>query len=53
MFRLVQYKHVPKTGTGVIPDIYVGPTAETMRKDVDRKMEVVKQLIKVKSSNAK
>lgn len=53
MFRLVQYGHVPKTGTGVIPDVYVGPTAETMRKDVDRKMEAVKQLIKEKGTGTK
>lgn len=46
MFRLVQYQHVAKTGTGVIPDIYIGPTAETTRKEIDRKMEFVKDLIK-------
>ena len=55
MFRLVQYQHPPKTGTGVIPDIYIGPTVETTRKDIDRKMEFVNQLIKDKhqQSNAK
>ena len=46
LFRLVQYHHVPKTGTGVVPDIYVGPTVESSRNNVDRKMEVVKELIK-------
>lgn len=45
-FRLVQYQHIAKTGTGVIPDIYIGPTVESSRKDIDRKMEFVKQLIK-------
>ena len=50
VFRLVQYNHIIKTGTGVIPDIYVGPTVESSRKDIDRKMEFVKQLIKEKSS---
>ena len=49
VFRLVQYQHVPKTGTGVIPDIYIGPSAESSRKDIDRKMEFVKKLIKDKS----
>jgi C-terminal processing protease CtpA/Prc len=49
MFRLVQYQHVAKTGTGVIPDVYVGPTVESSRKDIDRKMEMVKQLIKKKN----
>ena len=55
MFRLVQYQHPPKTGTGVVPDIYVGPTVETTRKDIDRKMEFVNQLIKDRSrqSNTK
>jgi C-terminal processing protease CtpA/Prc len=48
MFRLVQYQHVGKTGTGVVPDIYIGPTVESSRKDIDRKMEFVKQLIKEK-----
>jgi hypothetical protein len=45
MFRLVQYEHSPQTGTGVVPDIYIGPTVESSRKDIDRKMEFVKQLI--------
>ncbi|MDB5200393.1 MAG: peptidase [Chitinophagaceae bacterium] len=49
MFRLVQYQHVPKTGTGVVPDFYVGPTVESSRKDIDRKMEFVKQLVKEKN----
>ena len=53
MFRLVQYQHIPKTGTGVIPDIYVGPTVESARRDIDRKMEVVKQLIERKKQLAK
>lgn len=50
MFRLVQYQHTPKTGTGVIPDIYIGPTVESSKKDIDRKMEYVKELIKQKNS---
>jgi hypothetical protein len=52
MFRLVQYEHTPKTGTGVVPDIYIGPTVESSRKDFDRKMEFVKQLIKKKNTEA-
>ncbi len=51
MFRLVQYEHPPKTGTGVVPDIYIGPTVESSRKDIDRKMEFVKQLIKEKNTS--
>ena len=48
MFRLVQYQHVPQKGTGVVPDIYVVPTVESLRKDIDRKMEFVKEMIKEK-----
>ena len=50
MFKLVQYNHIAQKGTGVIPDIYVGPTVESSRKDIDRKMEFVKELIKEKSA---
>ena len=50
MFKLVQYKHIPTKGTGVVPDIYVGPTVESMRKDIDRKMEFVKEMIKEKAT---
>jgi hypothetical protein len=50
MFKLVQYQHVPKTGTGVVPDIYIGPTVESARKDIDRKMEFVKEMIKEKAA---
>ena len=50
MFRLVQYQHIPTKGTGVVPDIYVGPTVESMRKEIDRKMEFVKQMIKEKKA---
>ena len=49
MFRLVQYNHVPEKGTGVIPDIYIGPTVEASRKNSDRKMEVVEQMIREKN----
>ncbi len=52
MFKLVQYQHVPKTGTGVIPEIYVGPTVESLRKDIDQKMQFVIQLIKEKAAGS-
>ena len=45
-FRIVQYNHVPKDGKGVMPDIYIGPTTEAIRKGEDRKMMVVKEMIK-------
>jgi C-terminal processing protease CtpA/Prc len=45
VFRLVQYHHVATKGTGVIPDVYVGPTLESVRKSSDPKMEMVKKMI--------
>ncbi|MBL0356590.1 MAG: S41 family peptidase [Chitinophagaceae bacterium] len=45
-FRLVQYNHVPKDGSGVLPDIYIPPTIEGVRKGIDRKMLTVKEMIK-------
>ncbi len=50
MFKLVQYQHIPIKGTGVVPDIYVGPTVDGLRKDIDRKMEFVKQMIHEKET---
>ncbi|MEP6596699.1 MAG: S41 family peptidase [Ginsengibacter sp.] len=44
-FRLVQYNHIAKKGTGILPDIPVNPTVEDVRNNIDRKMEVVKELI--------
>ena len=46
-FRLVQYNHVSEKGTGVIPDVYVGPVLKDVISGVDSKMEVVKKMIKV------
>jgi C-terminal processing protease CtpA/Prc len=45
LFKIVQYKHVPKTGSGVIPDWYIPPTVEAVIKGIDRKMVLVKALI--------
>ena len=45
LFKLVQYNHVPKDGKGITPDIFVPPTAEGVRKGIDRKMELVKEMI--------
>jgi hypothetical protein len=46
LFRLVQYHHVPKNGTGVIPDIYIGTNYEAIIKGFDKKMQVVKKMIR-------
>ncbi len=47
-FRLVQYHHIAERGTGVIPDVYVGPNVKDIRNQVDSKIEKVKALIKEK-----
>ncbi|MES2893569.1 MAG: S41 family peptidase [Bacteroidota bacterium] len=49
LFKLVQYNHVPKDGRGVEPDIFIPPTVEGVRQNIDRKMEQVKLLISGKA----
>ena len=44
-FRLVQYNHIPVKGTGVIPDIYIGPVLKDAVNGIDTKMEKVKKMI--------
>ena len=46
LFRIVQYNHSPKNGRGVAPDIYIPPTVEGVAKSLDRKMLIIKGLIK-------
>ena len=46
LFRIVQYHHVTMDGRGVMPDIYVPPTVENVRKGIDGKMKKVLELIK-------
>jgi hypothetical protein len=45
LFRMVPDKNAHPTGRGVMPDIYVGPTAESVRNGLDLKMEKAKELI--------
>ncbi len=45
-FKIVQFNHVAKNGRGVWPDIFIPPTVEGVRKGIDRKMEIVKGIIK-------
>jgi hypothetical protein len=49
LFKIVQYKHVPKNGLGVVPDIYVGTSYDALLKNYDKKMQVVMEIIKNKS----
>jgi hypothetical protein len=44
-FRLVMDKDLVKEGRGLIPDIEVGPTVETIRLGIDPKVETVRKLI--------
>lgn len=44
-FKLVQYQHIPFKGTGVMPDIYVGPNWRDILQGVDTKVERVKEII--------
>ena len=52
LFRLVQFNHVPKTGTGIFPDIYIGTNYDALLKGIDFKMKVVKDII-IKSAKEK
>ncbi len=51
-FRLVQFNHVPKNGTGILPDVLVKPTVSDVRNNIDRKMEIVKDIIRSKNNSA-
>lgn len=47
LFRIVQYNHIAaEKGNGVMPDIYVPPTVENVRKDIDGKMKKVMEIIR-------
>ena len=48
-FRLVQYQHIPVKGTGVIPDVYIGPNWRDILNGVDTKIETIKRMIRGKS----
>ena len=50
LFRLVQYNHISKKGSGITPDIYVGTSYEALKKGEDKKMQVVLDLIKQKKN---
>jgi len=49
LFRLVMDKNLVREGRGIQPDIYVAPSAETIRLGIDPKSEAVRQLIVSKS----
>lgn len=49
LFRLVQYHHVQKDGSGVMPDIYISTSYEALIKAYDKKLQVVMEMIQKKS----
>lgn len=51
-FRLVMDENLVKEGRGIIPDIEVGATIESIRKGVDPKVELVRKLILQKNGMA-
>lgn len=51
LFRMVPDKHAQNSGRGVLPDIPVYPTAESVRKGNDTKLEMVMSLIKARNHN--
>ena len=44
-FRIVQYNHIDEKGSGVTPDIFVGPSIDAIKKEQDSKIEYTKALI--------
>jgi hypothetical protein len=44
-FRLVMDEKLVKDGRGIIPDIQVSPTQETIRRGIDPKAAVIRRLI--------
>jgi C-terminal processing protease CtpA/Prc len=44
-FRLVMDKNLVKDGRGIMPDIQVAPTRETIRRGIDPKAAVIRRLI--------
>lgn len=44
-FRLVMDKELVKEGRGIIPDIQVSPTRETIRRGIDPKAAVIRRMI--------
>ena len=46
LFKIVQFDHVQFKGSGVKPDILILPTVTSVRQHIDKKMDVVKSLIK-------
>ena len=48
LFRLIQYRHAPKDGHGIPPDIYLGTNYKALLNGIDYKMKFVLDMIKAK-----
>ena len=48
LYRIVNDAARQKDGRGIMPDIYVGPSADAIKKGIDPKMQKVKELIGTK-----
>jgi hypothetical protein len=46
LFRMVMDKDLPNNGRGVTPDIEVGPTVESVRRNYDNKIQTATKLIR-------
>ena len=49
-FRTVLDANRKKDGRGVLPDVYVAPTVESIRKGIDIKLETAKALVASRKS---
>lgn len=50
-FRLVQFNHIARNGTGVIPDVPFPPSLKALREGVDRKMAYVMEQIDLQNKS--
>jgi hypothetical protein len=53
LYRIINKKHLPANGSGVLPDVEVKPTAENIRSNSDPKMEKALELIRGKKETNK
>ena len=44
-FRFVMRRNLVREGRGVMPDVYVSPTAEDIKQGIDVKIEAVRKMI--------
>ena len=52
LYRMVFDSHRIKNGRGVVPDVYIPPSSDAIKRGIDLKMEKVKELIKIRNSKS-